>query len=102
MNPVWVKVADNGRIGLPAEIRRRAGLSKGDELVTRVEEEGVVTLMTAEAAVRRVQRMARELFGDKLPTVDEYLAEKREDVAREERKMQHMLGEIPADIDEIA
>ena len=70
--------------------------------MARVEEEGVVTLMTAEAAVRRVQRMARELFGDKLPTVDEYLAEKREDVAREERKMQRMLGEIPADIDEIA
>ena len=37
--------------------------------------------MTAEAAVRRVQRMARERFGDKLPSVDDFLAYKREQAA---------------------
>ena len=52
MNPIWVKLAENGRIGLPAAVRKQAGLAKDDQLVVRVEEEGVVTLMTAEAAVQ--------------------------------------------------
>ncbi len=77
MNPIWVKIAENGRIGLPAEVRRQAGLSNGDYLWVRAEDEGVITLMTAGAAVRRAQARARELLGDTLPTVDEFLAEKR-------------------------
>ncbi len=92
MNPVWVTLAENGRIGLPAAIRKQAGFAKGDQLVVRVEEEGVVTLMTVEAAVRRVQRKARELFGDKMPTVDEFLAERRDDYQRDLRKTQELHG----------
>ena len=93
MKPVWVKVTENGRIGLSAAVRRQAGLSAGDDLWVRVEEPGVVVLMTAEAAVRRAQQKARELFGDKLPSVDDFLADKREEVEREERKMRRLLGE---------
>jgi bifunctional DNA-binding transcriptional regulator/antitoxin component of YhaV-PrlF toxin-antitoxin module len=78
---------------LPAAVRRQAGLSAGDNLWVRVEEPGVVVLMTAEAAVRRAQQKARELFGDKLPSVDDFLADKREEVEREELKMRRLLGE---------
>jgi AbrB family looped-hinge helix DNA binding protein len=102
MNPVWVKLAENGRIGLPAAVRRQAGLRKGDQLWARVEEDGVVTLMTAEAAIRRAQRKARELFGDKLPSVDDFIREKREEAAREERKMRRLLGEEVDAVDEVA
>ena len=104
MNPVWVTLAENGRIGLPAAIRKQAGLAKGDKLVVRVEEEGVVTLMTAEAAVRHVQRKARELFGDKMPTVDEFLAERREDYQRDLRKTEQLHGaeEDASAVDEVA
>ena len=93
MNPVWVKVAENGRVGLPSETRRRAGLRKGDQLIVRVEEEGVITLMTGEAAVRRAQRLARELLGDNIPSADEVLAYKREQASLEERKMRRLSGE---------
>ena len=102
MNPIWLKITENGRIGLPAEIRRQAGLAKGDHLVVRTEEEGVVTLMTAEAAVRRAQRRARELLGDDVPTVDEFLAYKREQVDLEERKMRRLLGEEAEAAHEVA
>ena len=104
MNPVWVTLTENGRIGLPAAIRKQAGFAKGAQLVARVEEEGVVTLMTAEAAVRRVQRKARELFGDKMPTVDEFLAERREDYQRDLRKTEQLHGaeEDASAVDEVA
>ena len=79
-------------------------LAKGDRLVVRAEEEGVVTLMTAEAAVRRVQRKARELFGDKIPTVDKFLAERRENYLRDLRKTQQLHGEEEdaSTVDEVA
>ncbi len=50
----WVKVSPIGRLSLPADIRRRLGLQKGGDLVVRSDEDGVVTLMTAEAAVRHL------------------------------------------------
>jgi bifunctional DNA-binding transcriptional regulator/antitoxin component of YhaV-PrlF toxin-antitoxin module len=102
MGPVWVKLAENGRVGLPAAVRRQAGLRKGDQLWARVDEEGVVTLMTAEAAVRRAQRRARKLFGEKLPTIDDVIAYKREQAALEERKMRRLLGEEIETVDEVA
>jgi AbrB family looped-hinge helix DNA binding protein len=102
MNPIWVRLAESGRIGLPAEVRRQAGLASGDYLWVRAEDEGVVTLMTAEAAVRRAQAQARELLGDAVPTADEFLAEKREQVALVERKMRRLLGEEAEATDEVA
>ena len=102
MPSVWVKVASNGRTCLPVEIRRQLGVEKGGDLVLSREEDGAVTLMTAEAAVRRVQRLARERFGDKLPSVDDFLAYKREQAASEERKMRRLTGEEGADADEVA
>ncbi len=102
MNPIWVQLAESGRIGLPAEVRRQAGLASGDYLWVRAEDEGVVTLMTAEAAVRRAQTRARELLGDAVPTADEFLAEKWEQVALEKRKMRRLLGEEAEATDEVA
>ena len=102
MAAAWVKVAPNGRLSLPIEIRRQLGVEKGGDLVLGDIEDGAVTLMTAEASVRRVQRLARELFGDRLPSVDEFLAYKREQAALEERKMRRLAGEEVAEADEIA
>jgi bifunctional DNA-binding transcriptional regulator/antitoxin component of YhaV-PrlF toxin-antitoxin module len=102
MTTAWVRVAANGRLSLPVEVRRQLGVEKGGDLVLSRAEDGAVTLMTAEAAVRRVQRLARERFGDKLPSVDEFLAYKREQAALEERKMRRLAGEEVVDADEIA
>ena len=103
MATAWVKVSSNGRLSLPVEVRRQLGLEKGGDLVLSREEDGAVTLMTAEVAVLRVQRLARELLGDKVPTVDEFIAHKREQAALEERKMQRLTGgEKAAGTDEVA
>lgn len=102
MSTSWVKVSANGRLSLPVEIRRQLGVERGGDLVLGREEDGAVTLMTAEASVRRVQRLARELFGDRLPTVDEFLAHKREQVALEQRKLDRLARKAPAGTDEVA
>jgi len=102
MRHAWVKVAENGRLSLPVDVRRRLGVERGGSLVLHVDEEqGCVTLMTTEAMVRRVQRLARELLGDRIPSVDEFLAERREEAARQEAKMRQPMGE-GADADEVA
>jgi bifunctional DNA-binding transcriptional regulator/antitoxin component of YhaV-PrlF toxin-antitoxin module len=102
MPSLWLKVAANGRTSLPVEIRRELGVEKGGDLVLSHGEDGAVTLMTAEAAVRRVQRMARERFGAQLPSVDDFLAYKREQAALEERKLQRLTGGGAAEADEVA
>ena len=94
MRDIWVKVAESGRLSLPADVRRRLGVERGGSLVLHVDEEqGCVTLLTAEAMVRRVQRLARELLRDQMPSVDEFLAERREEAGRQEAKMRRLVRE---------
>lgn len=102
MSRAWVKVSPSGRLSLPADIRRRLGIAKGGDLVVRNDEDGVITLMTPEAAVRRLQRIARERFGDRLPSVDGFLAHKREQAALERRKQRRLAGEEVDAPDEVA
>ena len=104
MTKTWVSVAPNGRLSLPIDVRRKLGIERGGDLLLDADDEpGVVTLRTTVAAVKRVQRLARELLGDSLPSVDEFLAERREEAAREERKMRRLLGEDEASVaDEVA
>ena len=102
MSPVWVKVASNGRTSLPVEVRRQLGVEKGGDLLLSRAEDGAVTLMTPEAAVHRLQRLARERLGEQLPSVDDLLAYKREEAALEQRKMRRLTGEEVADADEVA
>src|SRR3712207_6488211 len=94
MAKTWLTVAASGCARPPAQGRRKLGIERGGDLLLDDDgEAGVVTLMTAEAAVRRVQRLARELLGGSLPTVDEFLAERREEAARQERKLRRLAGE---------
>ncbi len=104
MAKTWVTVAPNGRVSLPVEVRRRLGIERGGNLLLDDEgEAGALTLLTPEAAVRRVQRLARELLGGNLPTVDEFLAERREEATRQERKTRRLAGEEgPGVADEVA
>ncbi len=46
--------------------------------------------------------MARERFGDRLPSVDDLLAHKREEVALEQRKLRRLAGEEATASDEVA
>jgi AbrB family looped-hinge helix DNA binding protein len=52
-------LGENGRVVIPAEVRRSLGLKAGDALVVRLDEDGL-RIESRRAAVRAAQRMVRE------------------------------------------
>ncbi len=78
-----IPVQENGRMILPAELRRALGVGKGDRVVILTSEDGV-ELTTAQRARHRAQERFRHLVPEGVSVVDEFLAEKRAEVARED------------------
>ena len=78
-----IPVQENGRMILPAELRRALGVGKGDRVVILTTDDGV-ELTTAQRARRRAQERFRRLVPEGVGVVDEFLAEKRAEVARED------------------
>jgi AbrB family transcriptional regulator, stage V sporulation protein T len=82
-----VKVAANGRLVLPAELRARLGLQGGGELTIIETDDGGFELTTMRQVIERIQRENRELIGDRPGfTVDDFIAERRAEAAREEAR----------------
>ncbi len=76
MNGVSTKIADGGRLVIPAALRRELGLEIGDEVIVRVEDNELRILTRAEA-VKRAQGMVRRHVKGGRSLVDELSAERR-------------------------
>jgi AbrB family looped-hinge helix DNA binding protein len=81
---VLVKVAGNGRLSIPAKQRRLMGLDDGGLLVARVEN-GELRLRPVRAVLAEIQARVSERLAGSGETVDRFLADRREEAAREER-----------------
>lgn len=79
---VWTKLGAGGRVVIPAEIRQQLGLKSGDGILLRVED-GELCLLTAHQAVKRAQDLARPFIRPGVSIVDELIAERRAEAARE-------------------
>lgn len=77
------KVDRNGRVLVPAEVRRALGLRDGSELLVTLEEDGRVVLATPTTAWARFQELARSA-SPKGSVVDELLRERRAEARRED------------------
>ena len=76
-----VRLGDRGRLVLPAGLRRALGFSAGDELVARLDGDGVRIVSR-----RQLARQARGLLratGEQRDLVAELLAERRQEVTQE-------------------
>lgn len=82
MNGVSAKIADGGRLVIPAEYRRALGLEAGDEVIIRMEG-GELRILTRAEAVRRAQSLVRQHVKKGRSLVDELSAERRAEAARE-------------------
>jgi AbrB family looped-hinge helix DNA binding protein len=71
-----------GRLVIPAKIRRALDLHPGDELLLRVENDGL-HLSTRAQAVARAQAIVRKYVAPNRSLSDELIAERREDAERE-------------------
>jgi len=83
---VPVKIAANGRVCIPADVRARLGLKDGDTLLLDETDDGLV-FRTLSQAVREAQAWSRQILGDQPnATVDDFIAEKRQEVKRLEER----------------
>ncbi len=82
MTEIRTKLAEGGRIVIPAEYRKALGLHVGDEVILRLEE-GEVRLLTPRQAIRRAQAVVRRYVGERRSLVEELIAERRAEAERE-------------------
>lgn len=83
MEPVWVKVDAAGRLVIPKDMREALGIPDGGELRLKVED-GELRGMGRLAALRRIQREVRGSVPPGESVVDELIADRRAEAAREE------------------
>jgi AbrB family looped-hinge helix DNA binding protein len=87
------KINQNGRIVIPAAIRRQMGLKAGDTVLMDVED-GVLRMETHLARIRRIQEEFKKIIppGGMLMS-DELIAERREEARREEEEFERERAE---------
>ncbi|MDA0269951.1 MAG: AbrB/MazE/SpoVT family DNA-binding domain-containing protein [Chloroflexi bacterium] len=76
-----ITIDPQGRIVIPAEVRKARGWKPGDRMVV-VEIDGLLTILTAEEAGRRAQEIVMRYVPAGVSLVDELLKERREAAAR--------------------
>jgi AbrB family looped-hinge helix DNA binding protein len=77
---VWMKgmsarIADGGRLVIPAEYRHALGLETGDEVIIRLED-GELRILTRAEAVKRAQAIVRRHVKEGRSLVDELTTER--------------------------
>lgn len=81
--PDKVKLGDAGRLVIPAAIREAMGVKPGDNLLLRVEDDGELRIIGQSQSIRRIQRYAQKFKKPGESVVDELIAERRAEAARE-------------------
>ena len=76
------KLAPNGRIVIPAEIRRALGFEPGETLVMDVHE-GALRIETYRARIHRIQQEFSKLVPPGHSVVDEFIAERHQEALLE-------------------
>ena len=84
MSHAIVVVGDRGRMVLPSTVRRKLGLTAGTRLLVDVEPDGSLKLQPFRAAAEQTRGLLRELAPYEGSAVDDLLAERRADAARED------------------
>ncbi|MGI8576517.1 MAG: AbrB/MazE/SpoVT family DNA-binding domain-containing protein [Nocardioidaceae bacterium] len=86
MTSATVSISAQGRVSIPAPIRRELGLDPGTPLVTYIEN-GRVVLETRGHLIRRIQAAATDVLAVGESVVDELLADRRREAQAELQRM---------------
>lgn len=82
MDETKTRLGQGGRLVIPAEYRRRLGLEPGDEVLMRLDGEGL-HLSTPAQTVARAQALVRRYVPQERSLSDELISKRREEAARE-------------------
>ena len=74
---VHIPIAANGRLSLPADVRKRLGVAKGGELLLEETEHGLILRTVAQAVAYSQQLTRTYTEGLEGVTVDDFLAQRR-------------------------
>jgi AbrB family looped-hinge helix DNA binding protein len=77
-----IRMSENGRVVIPAAIRKALGIKAGDELMLHLDEDGM-KLTTTRLRVARAQRLVRKYGKPGVSLVDELIAERRAEARKE-------------------
>lgn len=80
----WVEVKNDGRVLIPANLRKELGMADGD-IVTLAVENGELRISTLKKNLQEVQRLMAKYKQPGISVVDELIAERRAEAAREMR-----------------
>jgi len=75
--PRFVRVQEKGQVTLPAEVRRRLGLKKGDVVAITETEEGVLITPSAVIAIKALDRIG-EILREQGASIEELIESGRE------------------------
>ncbi|MGA2981452.1 MAG: AbrB/MazE/SpoVT family DNA-binding domain-containing protein [Terriglobales bacterium] len=77
-----LRVNENGRVVIPASFRKALGISAGDEVVLRIEDDEL-RITTLKRRIERAQQRVRRYVKSGRSLADELIAERREAAKRE-------------------
>jgi AbrB family looped-hinge helix DNA binding protein len=77
------KVSQSGKMNIPAQIRRAAGLEHGGPVMVSVVD-GEIRMRAVRQVLEQLQVEARTVFAGSGETVDGFLRERREQARRED------------------
>ena len=72
-----LRIGENGRVVLPAAVRKALGVGTGDEIILQ-REDGDFRITTQQQRIARARRRIRQYIRPGTPLVGEFLAERRE------------------------
>ena len=82
MQRITVHMSENGRVLIPAQIRKQLGFIAGEPITLELDGEAL-RLMTQGARIRAAQASAATYLPKDRDVVAEFLAERREEARRE-------------------
>jgi bifunctional DNA-binding transcriptional regulator/antitoxin component of YhaV-PrlF toxin-antitoxin module len=81
-------ISATGTVELPAELLKEAGLKAGDRLVIERDADNRLILKTRAQVLREVQQYMRRFVPEGRSLVDELIAERRAEAAREDAEFE--------------
>jgi AbrB family looped-hinge helix DNA binding protein len=82
MRPERVTIGPGGRIVIPAGFRKELGVKVGDQVVVDLKN-GDLRVRSLDAVIGRAQALVRQYVPDDVSLVDELIADRRAEAARD-------------------
>lgn len=79
---IRLKINQNGRVVIPAAVRKALGVDIGDELIGQLTDDEL-RITTMKRRIERAQRHVRKYVKPGVSLVDELIADRRREAARE-------------------